>query len=558
MFSIRINTAADSEATFEIQYEELLVRRRSKYSHSLNLNPGSLVEDLQVEVRVVDPQGVVRENASNFVATNRLSESEVVFSYQPSVEQQKEDSAVFGLSRDVTVEFDVVPSEVSVGEFVVDDRCYFVQFFTKSDAAAVPVDLVFVIDVSGSMSGTKIQQTREALETIINQLRSNDRFTMLTFSNDVSYWRDDLVSVSEYRAAGVRFARELEAEGSTNFNDGLLAGAEVLKSHGQEDHVPLLVMLTDGEPTAGVTDEDEIVANARVSLAGTLISLNCLGFGSNLNYLLLERLALQNRGIVRTIYEGADAAQQLEGFFDEISTPVLRNVRVSYDGESVKSSSTTEFPLLFRGGEVVVAGQCDKERETFDVEVSGTAESGPVSFTAEVSTTQTNTVGDYVPSTERLLAYLLIQQLLDSRLALTDQTLINASTEQALQLSIKYNFVTELTSLIVVEEVEGGGSGAGNESLIGDVYRDNGLGEFDSSYPGIAGELCEFIYTDSADSQVILLPLFVGLAISVVIVGGLVVVVCVVIRKKKKKAARQPREETGPCIEKDFIVWFML
>ena len=466
VFSVRINTAANSEATFVLQYEEQIVRRRSKYQQVLNLNPGSVVDDLTVQVRVADTQDVVNEAASDFATTNRVSEQEVVFSYNPSADEQREDS-VYGLARDLTVEYDVTQSSNNAGTFVVDNNCYFAQYFSLTGVGSVPVDIVFVIDVSGSMSGTKIQQTREALQTIIGQLRASDRFTMLTFSTDVSYWMETPVSASEYRQQGVGFAQSLQASGGTNFHDGLQAGARVLKEYARSDHVPLLVILTDGQPTAGETNEQVIVSKARTTLAGTAISLNCLGFGYNLNFELLERLALQNNGIVRRIYEGQDAAEQLEGFFDEISSPLLRNIRIIYDSETVRSVSTTEFPLLFEGGEIVVAGQCEEDATVIDVEVSATGEDGPVMFTAEISTNTTNVVGGYVPSTERLLAYLLIQQLLESRLALTDEAVISANREKALELSLRYNFVTELTSLIVVEETSGSGSGAGNESLIG-------------------------------------------------------------------------------------------
>lgn len=466
VFSVRINTAANSEATFVLQYEELIVRRRSKYQQVLNLNPGAVVDDLSVQVRVVDTQTVVNETASQFVTPNRISGNEVVFSYSPSTTEQKEDS-VYGLGRDLTVEYDVINSQDSVGTFVVDDNCYFTQFFSPSGVDQVPVDIVFVIDVSGSMGGTKMEQTREALETIINQLRSTDRFTMLTFSTSISYWKENLVSAGEFSQQGVEFARSLSAGGNTNFHGGLQDGARVLKTHGRSDHVPLLVILTDGQPTEGEINEDTIVREARVTLSGTAISLNCLGFGLDLNFRLLERLSLQNNGLVRRIYEGRDAPQQLEGFFEEISSPLLRNIRIVFDSDAVHSVSTTEFPLLFQGGEIVVAGQCDKDATKIDVEVVATGGDGPVTFTAEVSTNPTNIIGDYGPSTERLLAYLLIEQLLESRLALTNETAINANVKKALELSLEYNFVTELTSLIVVEEVSGSGSGAGNESLIG-------------------------------------------------------------------------------------------
>ena len=488
---MRINTAANSEATFVLQYEELIIRRRSKYRQIISLNPGAVVEDFAVWVRVADPQGVINETASYFVDTDRISENEVLFSYSPTEEQQREDS-IYGLARDLSVEYDVVHLPNHAGTFVVDSNCYFAQFFSPAGVATFPVDLVFVIDVSGSMSGTKIIQTRQALETIINELRATDRFNMLTFSNDVSHWKPTLVSVSEFRGQAVEFARSLVTIASTNFNDGVLEGAEVLKTHGRDDHVPLLVILTDGEPTVGVVNENTIVDNVGRALAGTRISLNCLGFGNNLNFRLLERLALKNNGIVRRIYEARDAPEQLEGFFEEISSPVLRDIRITYDSQSVSSVTITEFPLYFNGGEIVVAGECDKSNPVINVEVSGTGGEGPVMYQTAVSTTPSNTVGDYAPSPERLLAYLLIQQLLQSRLTETDEEVISDNVERALQLSLEYNFVTELTSLIVVEETgSGSGSDAQNESIIGGNNPFDGGLEDDVAFfsPGVASEL---------------------------------------------------------------------
>ena len=468
-----------------LQYEELIVRRNSKYQQTLNLNPGAVVDDLRAQIRVVDFQGVIDEAASLFVTSNRLSGNEVLFSYSPSAEQQQEDSIEFGLARDLTVEYDVVHPSDGVGKFVVDSNCYFAQFFSPSGVDAVPVDLVFVIDVSGSMGGTKIEQTRQAMETIINQLRSTDRFTMLTFSNRVTYWRETLVSVSEYRQLGVQFARGLRAGGGTNFNSGLLDGASVLKTHGRSDHVPLLVILTDGQPTVGVTSENAIVENAANVLSGIAISLNCLGFGFDLNFNLLERLAFQNNGIVRRIYEGEDAPQQLEGFFGEISSPILRNIQVEFDSQFVKSISDTEFTILFGGGEIVVAGQllCDESKPVIGVEVIGAGFDGLVTYETQVSTNPSNSINGYLVSTERLGAYLLIQQLLQSRFTITDPAVISATEEQALQLALKYNFVTELTSLIVVEETC---SGTRNEFRIREESPGDSVSEDNTSGSAIS------------------------------------------------------------------------
>ena len=373
----------------------------------------------------------------------------------------EQNDSSFGLARDMIVEYDVNRPPVSdrnAGLFIIND-CYFAQFFSPSGASRLPVDIVFVIDVSGSMSGRKIEQTREALVTIINQLGTEDRFSMVTFESTVSNWRNDLVSVSEFRQQGIQFARSLRADGGTNFDGGVQNGARILRNDGNVNRVQLLVVLTDGQPTAGETNPDRIVANARTTLAGTQISLNCLGFGLNLNFELLARLSLANNGIVRRIYEGFDAASQLEGFFEEISQPILRNIIIGYPPNSYESISKTTFPLLFNGSELLVAGKFSdnlcSSSQTISINVTGTGASNQLVFVSQVQTNSETQVVGRKPSTERLAAYLSIQQLIDQITITTDERESAAIKQKAIEQALRYNFVTELTSLIVVEEEVG-------------------------------------------------------------------------------------------------------
>ena len=417
LFQIRINTAANSQSTFTLYYEELIVRRLSKYQQVINLNPGSKVQDFRVTVRVIEEQGITFTGASDYVGMTRQSPNEVVYSYTPTLNEQIDTD--FGLARDMFVEYDINHPSSGAGLIIVNN-CYFAQFFSPSGIEPVPVDIVFVIDVSGSMSGTKIAQTRDALETIINQLRTTDRFTMVTFQSSVATWINRLVSVAEFRQQGTQFARGLQAGGGTNFTGGLQTAIDVLKTHGNTDYVQLLVMLTDGEPTVGETNPDMIVELAVSALTGTQISLNCLGFGQNLNFLLLQRLALSNNGIAQRIYEDNDAAQQLEGFFEEISSPILRTISINYPESAIERISNTEFPLLFNGSELVVAGKftadaCNSQ-ELINVQVVATGVStSQLMFPSQVDAGANTMIGDRTPLTERLVAYLNIQQLLDQR-----------------------------------------------------------------------------------------------------------------------------------------------
>ena len=424
LFLIRINTAASSRSTFVLEYEELLIRRLAAYQQVINLNPGSRVNDLRVSVRVLDDQGISNFKTSDFATARRVSDNEVVYTYSPSLADQGNND--FGLSRDMLVEFDVNhPPGNGAGSVIVND-CHFAHFFSPTGVSTIPVDIVFVIDTSGSMSGTKISQARESLVVVISQLRDEDYFTIVRFSSTTSSWENNLVSVAEFRENGKEFAQSLEVSGGTFFNGGMEVGIEILKRSGNENYVQLLIMLTDGEPTVGVTDPHQIVELASELLANTRISLNTLGFGTNLNFLLLQRLAIGNRGIAKKIFEGQDAAKQLEGFYEEISSPILQSVVFSYPMNIIEDISDVEFPLLFKGSEVVVAGKfvddvCVSDSTPITVVVRGMGSTAEQTFQSQVNPAMQTEVAGVRPSTERLAAYLTIKQLLDTLKVTTGQ-----------------------------------------------------------------------------------------------------------------------------------------
>ena len=85
---------------------------------------------------------------------------------------------------------------------------YFVHFFSSSDLnAAVGKQIVFVIDVSASMFGDKLRQTKDALKTMLNSLNPNDYFNIITFSDGVDYWRSN----GRLAPASARYIREATA-----------------------------------------------------------------------------------------------------------------------------------------------------------------------------------------------------------------------------------------------------------------------------------------------------------------------------------------------------------
>ena len=451
-FRVSMNTAANATSTFTLEYEELLRREQSLYRKLLTINPGAIVDDLSATIRVKEPEGLRTYSTSDFASIDVVSSNEIVCRYVATVDAQRSASNI-GLSMDMLCEYDVIHPTDGAGNFAINSG-YFAQFFSPIVANTLRISLVLVIDVSGSMQGTKITQARDSLVALLEQLHNDDYVAIVTFQSTVSQWKSTLVRVGNFRDDAITYARGLVAGGGTNLDGGLQTGVTFLKETVLESHSKLLVLLTDGQPTEGIINNDLIIGRAIEATIGTGISVNCISFGFNADFEFLQDLALTNFGITKRIPVDANAAEELTGFLREITSPTIAQVQFVFPFGSVEELTAIQFPFLFSGSEIVVAGKFnDSSPETITVQVIGQGHNDTVTYESSVSTVTDTAVAGSLPSTERLWAYLEIKGLLDAkRLAEINGQNGSAFEEEALQLSLRYNFVTELTSLIVVEE----------------------------------------------------------------------------------------------------------
>ena len=447
-----MNTAANGTSTFTLEYEELLRREQSLYRKILTINPGAVVDDLLAIIRVKEPEGISTYTTSDFASISMVSSNEIVCRYVATVDAQRSVSDT-GLSMDMSCNYDVIHPIDGAGNFAINSG-YFAQFFSPVISNTLRISLVLVIDVSGSMQGTKISQARDSLVALLGQLHIDDYVAIVTFQSKVNQWRSTLVRVGNFRNDATLFATGLAAGGGTNLDGGLQTGIRFLKETVLESYARLLVLLTDGQPTSGITDNTMIIERAIEATVGTDISVNCISFGFDADFEFLQDLALTNFGIAKRIAVDANAGEELTGFLREIASPALAQIEIVFPVGSVEELTTVEFPFLFSGSEIVVAGKfAESSPENITVQVTGQGVDNTVTYESSVSTVTDTAIAGSLPSTERLWAYLEIKSLLDAK-RLAEINGQNGSTfeEKALQLSLSYNFVTELTSLIVVEE----------------------------------------------------------------------------------------------------------
>uniref|UniRef100_A0A3Q2ZIE6 Inter-alpha-trypsin inhibitor heavy chain family member 6 n=1 Tax=Kryptolebias marmoratus TaxID=37003 RepID=A0A3Q2ZIE6_KRYMA len=477
-FRVAVSLPSGSQMSFLLSYEELLPRRLSQYELSLGLRPGQLVQNLTLDVSIHERTGISFIKVLPLKTSRLLSNTaQAVFSsiftgcariyYSPTLQQQSRISSK-GLNADFIIQYDVDLSDL-MGDVQVYDG-YFVHYFAPRGLPVVPKDVIFVIDVSGSMIGTKIKQTKQAMNTILGDLREGDHFNIITFSDKVHTWKKGRTvrATPQNVREAKEFVRRIIAEGWTNINAALLSAAQLINpsssgssSRFASHRVPLIIFLTDGEATTGETSGTTILYNAKKALGSA--SLFGLAFGDDADFLLLKRLALDNRGVARLVYEDADAALQLKGFYDEVASPLLSDIQLTYLDDQAFDVTRSLFPNYFQGSELVVAGKVKPGIKDLKVSLSAVdskqqikLENGvPISHSKENQSTSSLDCLEGLKGmstfVHRLWAYFTIKELLLAKLNETDSATQKLLTDKATNLSLKYNFVTPVTSLIVIK-----------------------------------------------------------------------------------------------------------
>ncbi|KAK4814898.1 hypothetical protein QYF61_001276 [Mycteria americana] len=464
-FHVSVSIAAASKVTFELAYEELLKRQLGKFELLIKVRPKQLVKHFQIDVHIFEPQGIRFLETDSTFMTNELTEAltkvqnetKARILFKPTVDQQKINPELNEtlLNGDFVVRYDVKRGATAGDIQIVNG--YFVHYFAPREMPVFPKNVIFVIDRSGSMAGRKIEQTRHALLKILQDLRPEDHFTFITFSSKVVEWKSSLLqATAENVASAAGFVQTLSASGGTDINRALLTAVSVLDKAKRlpERSVSMIILLTDGQPTSGESNVEVIQENIQKAVNGKY-ALFCLGFGFDVSYKFLEKMALSNGGIARRIYENADAALQLQGFYQEVATPILMKIEMQYPENAVEGLTKNNFKLFFEGSEIIVSGKISNELDLLPVEIKAQSHASDLTLKEEANVKEKEQVfqnqsyifGNFI---ERLWAYLTIQQLLEKSISAQEEDKKTLEA-QALELSLRYSFVTPLTSMVVTK-----------------------------------------------------------------------------------------------------------
>lgn len=210
---------------------------------------------------------------------------------------------------------------------------------TLKDSVRAPVNLALVIDRSGSMSGYKLDQAKSAARQLVSQLNAQDRLAIVHFGSDVKSM-DGLIASEDNKRRMLQFIDGIWDDGGTNIGSGLTTGRDLLMvANGFK--VNRLILISDGQPTEGVTDLESLKSVAR-GIRTNGISVSSIGVGSDFNEDLMQAFAEIGAGSYGYLADASQLSTVFSRDLAQAGTQVARNVTLTF-----------ELPAGVRLGEVL-------------------------------------------------------------------------------------------------------------------------------------------------------------------------------------------------------------
>lgn len=298
-------------------------------------------------------------------------------------------------------------------------------------APRLPREVIFVIDTSGSMSGSSIAQAKEALELAVSRLSDQDSFNVIEFNSYAkALYPDARPATAANRGRAMEFVRKLQAQGGTE-----MALALNLALNGRENpgRVRQVIFLTDG----AVGNEDGLFKLIKDKLGDS--RLFTVGIGSAPNSHFMSKAAQTGRGTFTYIGRIEEVKEKMGGLFAKLESPVLKGIEIAWPG-SVEAWPK-RVPDLYLGEPIVVSAALDKMEG--EIRLTGLRGDTPWQATLPAASARTGSGMGVLWAREK------IQSLVDSlREGGKEEEIRNAVVDIALA----HHLVSKYTSLVAVDK----------------------------------------------------------------------------------------------------------
>lgn len=378
------------------------------------------------------------------VSIARDGERKATISYEPASAASAEDLSLF-----YSVKEDPLAAGLLTFKEEGEDGYFMLSLSPRpqvDEKVVTPKDVVFIVDRSGSMEENgKMEQARKALVYCLKRLSAQDRFGIVDFATDTNSFSDKLERATpENKARALRYIERIEAAGGTNIEGGLAEGLKLLAR--EEGRVPMVFFMTDGLPTVGQTDVNELLKNATAKNSALRARLFSFGVGSDVNTLFLDKLAEGNRGAHDYVAAGEDIENKVSVLYQKVAKPALTDVKL--DWQDVDAVQVYPRPVtdLFYGAELTLMGRY-KGHGNGRLIVTGRAGGKPARFEFPIELPERSPRHAFLP---KLWANMKVAHELDA-IRLSGSAAPEVVND-IVRLAKRYGIVTPYTSYLITEE----------------------------------------------------------------------------------------------------------
>ena len=274
-------------------------------------------------------------------------------------------------NRDFLLEFrvagDTIKSNLLTHYDRDEDRGYFtLMLYPPAGLEALerkPVELVFVLDCSGSMAGRPLKQAKDAVSAALDMMDSGDTFQIIRFSDGASYFGAEPVAATRTNIRSARqYLASLNGSGGTMMLEGIKAALDFPHD---PSRLRFVTFLTDGY----IGNEADIIGAVHQRIGATRVF--SFGVGSSVNRYLLERMAKEGRGVVAYLGPRDSGNEVMQDFFGRIRHPAMTDLKIDGGRMVITEQYPSRLPDLFVGRPVVIMGRY--RGRTGAIEVSGEA-----------------------------------------------------------------------------------------------------------------------------------------------------------------------------------------
>lgn len=192
-----------------------------------------------------------------------------------------------------------------------------------------PVNLALVIDRSGSMSGYKLEQAKNAARQLVSQLNANDRLAIVHYGGDVRSM-PGAFATPENKTRMLRYINSIDDDGGTNIGAGLSTGRQALSVASSDFKVNRLILISDGQPTEGVQSQHGLTQLTR-DIRKLGISVSSIGVGNDFNEDLMQAIAEVGSGAYGFLSDAVQLATIFQKDLNQAGTMVAQDVTLTFE-----------------------------------------------------------------------------------------------------------------------------------------------------------------------------------------------------------------------------------